>query len=71
MEIQEALDKVSNITCTNYQASIDETETIDVLLTAIEDLLTNYEYVVEKNTELNNKIQNDYELRKELRNDYE
>ena len=71
MQIQETLDKVSDITCTKYQASIDETETIDVLVTAIEDLITNYNYALEKITELDNKIQNEYEQRKELRNDYE
>lgn len=71
MEIQETLDKVSEITCTKYNASVDEAATIDVLVTAIEDLITNYNFALEKITELNNKIQTEYELRKELRNDYE
>lgn len=71
MEIQETLDKVSDITNVKYQVIIDETETIDVLVTAIEDLMTIYEQALEKITELNNKIQNEYEQRKEYRNDYE
>lgn len=69
MEIQKKLDKVKEITGTEYNVALDELKTIDVLVKAIEDLTASYEYAVEQLSDMNSKIQSEYEHREENKNE--
>lgn len=69
MEIQKKLDKVKEITGTEYNVALDELKTIDVLVKAIEDLTASYEYAVEQLSDMNSKIQSEYEHKEENKNE--
>ena len=47
MEIQEILNKATKITETKYILTIDEGQAVDLLLTALEEVINEYEYLFE------------------------
>ena len=47
MEIQEILNTATKITETKYILTIDEGQAVDLLLTALEEVINEYEYLFE------------------------
>lgn len=60
MEIQELLNKASKITQTKYVLTIDESQAIDLLLTALEEVISEYEYLFETFRSFENEVNDNY-----------
>ena len=60
MEIQELLNKASKITQTKYVLTIDESQAIDLLLTALEEVISEYEYLFETFRNFENEVNDNY-----------
>ena len=60
MEIQEVLNKASKITQTKYVLTIDESQAIDLLLTALEEVINEYEYLFETFKKYEQEINDNY-----------
>lgn len=60
MEIQEILNKASKITQTKYILTIDEGQAVDLLLTALEEVINEYEYLFETFKKYEDEINDNY-----------
>lgn len=60
MEIQETLNKASKITQTKYSLTINEGEAIDLLMTALEEVINEYEYLFETFKNFEQEINDNY-----------
>lgn len=60
MEIQELLNKASKITQTKYVLTIDESQAIDLLLTALDEVISEYEYLFETFRNFENEVNDNY-----------
>lgn len=60
MEIQELLNKASKITQTKYVLTIDESQAIDLLLTALDEVISEYEYLFETFRSFENEVNDNY-----------
>ena len=60
MEIQEILNKASKITQTKYILTIDEGQAVDLLLTALEEVINEYEYLFETFKKYEEEINDNY-----------
>jgi hypothetical protein len=60
MEIQEILNKASKITQTKYILTIDEGQAVDLLLTALEEVINEYDYLFETFKEYEQEINDNY-----------
>ena len=60
MEIQELLNKASKITQTKYVLTIDESQAIDLLLTALDEVISEYEYLFETFKNFENEVNDNY-----------
>lgn len=60
MEIQEILNKASKITQTRYVLTIDKEQAVDLLLTALEEVISEYNYLFETFKEYEQEINDNY-----------
>ena len=60
MEIQEILNKASKITQTKYILTIDEGQAVDLLLTALEEVINEYDYLFETFKKYEQEINDNY-----------
>ena len=60
METQETLNKASKITQTKYILTIDEGQAVDLLLTALEEVINEYDYLFETFKKYEDEINDNY-----------
>ena len=60
MEIQEILNKASKITQTRYILTLDQEEAINLLMTALEEVISEYEYLFETFRNFENEVNDNY-----------
>lgn len=60
MEIQELLNKASEITQTDYNHTIDEYNIIDTLVVALDEVIREYEYLYKKFNEYEDYINDNF-----------